>query len=64
MKIAVMSDIHKNLTEIKLVEETLLTGVDNSMDCLIRAMKICHDKEGKADWSTLSEEYWETAAKK
>lgn len=54
---------HANIW-IKLVEETLLTGVDNSMDCLIRAMKICHDKEGKADWSTLSEEYWETAAKK
>lgn len=47
----------------KLVEETLLTGIDRVRDCLRLAMQICEEKEGKAAWSNLSEEYWEEAAK-
>lgn len=46
----------------KLVEETLLTGVDRSMDCLQKALEKCEDEEGAAEWSKLSERYWEEAA--
>lgn len=48
---------------VKLVEETLMTGVDRSMDCLLKALHKCEKKEGASDWSNLSEEYWEAAAK-
>lgn len=48
---------------VKLVEETLLTGIDRSTDCLLKALHKCEEKEGTAEWSTLSETYWEEAAK-
>lgn len=48
---------------VKLVEETLLTGVDQSKECLKLALKKCEEKEGNAIWSKLSEKYWEEASK-
>lgn len=48
---------------VKLVEETLLTGIDRSRDCLHKALKKCEEREGVAKWSNLSEIYWEEAAK-
>lgn len=47
----------------KLVEKTLLTGIDCSMNCLQKALQKCEEREGVAEWSNLSEEYWEEAAR-
>ncbi len=46
----------------KLVEETILTGIDRSWDCLHLALKKSYLEEGTADWSALKEKYWEEAA--
>lgn len=48
---------------VKLVEETLLTGVDRATECLLLALKKCEDREGTATWAKLPEIYWEEAAK-
>lgn len=48
---------------VKLVEETLLTGIDRSRECLTIALEKCKAKEGQAEWSSLSENYWEEAAR-
>jgi putative phosphoesterase len=47
----------------KLVEKTLLTGIDEARECLQIALKLCEKEEGEASWSKLSEKYWEAAAK-
>lgn len=48
---------------VKLVEATLLTGIDRSRDCLCKALQKCEEREGAAKWSNLSEAYWEEAAR-
>lgn len=55
--------MHKANIWAKLVEETLLTGIDRSRKCLDVALGICKEKEGIASWSSLPECYWEEAAK-
>jgi predicted phosphodiesterase len=47
----------------KLVTKTLRTGVDQAMDCLILAYNKCAEKEGQVDWPTISESYWQEAAR-
>lgn len=46
----------------KLVENCLLTGMDRSKECLDLALKLYQDKEGKTEWSTIPECYWQEAA--
>ena len=48
---------------VKLVEETLLTGIDRASECLHLALKKCEEREGTATWAKLPEIYWEEAAK-
>lgn len=47
----------------KIVAKTLRTGIDQAMDCLILACNKCEEKEGEVDWPTISESYWQEAAK-
>jgi putative phosphoesterase len=48
----------------KLVEETLLTGIDHAIDCLNLAYQISIENSGSADWNSMKEEYWEEAARR
>ncbi len=48
----------------KLVEGTLLTGIDRCMDCLKLAYQISLESSGNADWNSMKEEYWEEAARR
>lgn len=45
-----------------IVRETLLTGEDHSMECLMLAMSKCQEELGTADWNHLPEKYWKEAA--
>jgi predicted phosphodiesterase len=47
----------------KIVETCLLTGNDWSKECLELALKLYQGREGKTEWSTLPECYWQEAAK-
>jgi predicted phosphodiesterase len=46
----------------KLVEICLLTGIDRTKECLDLALQLYKDKEGKTDWPTIPECYWQEAA--
>lgn len=46
----------------KLVEKTLITGIDHSRLCLTAAFKKWENDGGTGTWSMLPEKYWEEAA--
>lgn len=47
----------------KLVEETLLTGIDQSQKCLQIVLEKCEKAEGNVSWEEVSEKYWEEAGR-
>jgi predicted phosphodiesterase len=67
-KAMAVSDLHesglyeKSNIWAKLVENCLLTGIDRSKECLNLALELYQDKEGKTEWSTIPECYWQEAA--
>lgn len=46
----------------RIVEICLLTGVDHSKECLELALHKYREREGKKEWTTLPEAYWQEAA--
>lgn len=46
----------------RIVEICLLTGVDHSKECLELALFKYREREGKKEWTTLPEVYWQEAA--
>lgn len=47
----------------RILKKTLCTGVDQAMDCLILAYNKCAQNESQVDWPTISEGYWQEAAR-